>query len=283
MRNSFGDYFNGELAVPNYFFESTKVIIQKQVTQLKRQLKQHNITEHLQVILISVYDAYLQKRESCFSYERYEYLCYLHSKLKSFNNEQALAELLFMANFNSSRFFLYSINNLQVELQANTSNLLLTIARLIKVNNQILISEKGLHKSKSSIQVLIGRWLYEELSYCEIQKPASDTAFKAPVMKVKLNLSVDELGYFVDLFEKTNVLESSSRTGVSKALADICSTKERDIIKWKSLYNNSYSVTPYTQSSVKDILLKMLNIVTKKVYVLLPFLKIDLFGLVINL
>lgn len=277
MQQSFGDYFDRGQAVPDYYHAQTKPAIQKQLTYLKRQCKLAAIGEGLQQIVVAVYEGYLQKVDGCYSYHRYCYLQYLTNNLQVFSNEAELSAQMFAANFNNNRFFLYSVNKIKDLLQTSTTPTLLTVGAMIKTNNQAVINKlRSLHPNKPDIQHTLSIWLYEELGFLDMQQPALVKGTSPDKvlnhLKVKLNLSVDELGYWIDLLEKTQILENNSRTGITKALADVCSTKEREHITWKSLYNNSYNVSPYTQSSVKDMLLKMLHLANKKVYVLLTLL-----------
>jgi hypothetical protein len=277
MQQSFGDYFDRAQAVPYYYHARTKPVVQKQLIHFKRQCMLAVIGDHLQQIVVAIYDGYLQKKEADYSYQRYCYLQYLSRQLQNFGNEAELSAQLFAANFNNNRFFLYSVNAMKNLIDNSTTPTQLTIGGLIKTNNQVIIDKtKSLHPHKPDIQHMLSIWLYEELGYWDIQQPALVKGASADKilqhLKVKLNLSVDELGYWVDLLEKTEILENNSRTGITKALAEVCSTKERTHIAWKSLYNNSYHVSPHTQTKVKDMLLKMLNVATKKVYFFITLL-----------
>lgn len=108
---------------------------------------------------------------------------------------------------------------------------------------------------------MIGRWLNAEFYFLELQEPS--TAYAATATKregkIRINLSVDALAYFLFLFEESGIVEAAVKKQIFELVATKCSSKEQINIAYKSLLNRSYDVDRYTKESVKTTVIKMLR------------------------
>ncbi len=267
MQHDFKEYFILTNTGTQYFSNITEPIIKKDSVALKKLFKQINIDETLQQIVIAVFEEYRTDKNVC-TYHRYFYLEQLYKKMIRIQDEKILIACLYEMNFNSILFFKYYILYIKTLFSDthSTDTTMLLLASYIKENNQhLLYNNCALYPEEISIKTMVGKYWEDELYFLELQEPKTNYATATQKKgKIKINISVEALAYFLFLFEESGMVEATVKKQIFELVANHCSSKEQMNIAYKSLQNSSYDISAYTKNKVKDILIKMVNLVNRK-------------------
>ena len=267
MLNDFNEYFDHNCIVTDFYRNNTQSLIKQYSTALQKHLSEINIEEALQQIIVTVFEAYHTDKNTC-TYQRCFYLEKLYNKLMIVKDKDSVIQCLYEMNFNSIQFFAYSTQQIKTLVAANAKNetAALLLASFTKENNQrMVLSDLALYPGEISIKKMMGNWLNEELYFLELQEPKVIYGTQ-PLKKgkIKINLSVDALAYFLYLMEESGMVAATVKKQIFELVANACSSKEQTHIAYRSLQNSSYDISHYTKTKVKDVLIKMLNVVNRK-------------------
>lgn len=269
LQNNFKGYFDVHVAMPVCCCKHAAPELNNYTNTLKKLLKKNSIDLKLCPVIIEHFESCIDNSD-LFSYHRYAYLKQLFPAIvaASGGGGKAVIECLCHYNFNSYRFFSFYIQYMQ-QLLAEVAEPPELLLLLNKENNQLIDPVyTSLHAERMSIKDMVGNWLYEEQQIYELRRSAPITA--QPVMagaggafKAKVELSVDETGYLLDLLYREKVYDTNSRKALYKMIAPHCSTKERANVAWNSLYKSAYDVSPYTRKIIKDLFIRLINRVNR--------------------
>ena len=77
--------------------------------------------------------------------------------------------------------------------------------------------------------------------------------------KIRTKLSVPQLAYFFRIMYQLNLINNSNQSDILNFLSSNFETENTSEISFNSLKSKYYSVDPSTRSSVREIIIKMMN------------------------
>ncbi len=266
MRYDFKDHANKLITVTHYYRDETAAMVKKYSTAQKKLWKQLNISERLQQIVLSVFEEYIEE-EDCCSYQRYHYLQKLNASLLQSKDENSLIESLFAMNYNSFLFIKWYANNLTDRSQSNDKNesrKQILHTQLQENDQRMQLQDIALFPEEQSVKTAIRRHLEAETQCLQLQESAvTYKGINDKIPKIQLDLSVKEIACIIKLMEETGMIKYEFKKDIFEWVVTHCSSKEQTEISYGSLYKNYRDIEPATKKSVKNILLKLLNIVNR--------------------
>ena len=167
--------------------------------------------------------------------------------------------------------FYYNISIIKQELNKEpvVSKQVHLLYHYLKEYNQMQVSTNLVYNPNlppTKLQVIT--WIEEELNYIQrinnrVEEGAPDPT-KDKKNKISLNLSVAQLAYFVKLLVEVKIMDGTNQNELMRFLVNHCQTFKTEVISFKSLSSKFYNIEQSTKQSVKDIIIKLLNLANKK-------------------
>ena len=170
-------------------------------------------------------------------------------------------------NYNSFLFIKWYANNLTDRSQSNDKNesrKQILHTQLQENDQRMQLQDIALFPEEQSVKTAIRRHLEAETQCLQLQESAvTYKGINDKIPKIQLDLSVKEIACFIKLMEEAGIIKAKVKKDIFEWVAAHCSSKEQTEISSESLYKKYRDIEPATKKSVKNILLKMLNIVNR--------------------
>lgn len=186
-------------------------------------------------------------------------------------NENKLINILNAINYNHQGMFYYGISIIKQELNKEPaiSKQVNLLYHYLKEYNQMQVNTRlAYNPNLPSTRLQIITWIEEEINYIQrvntIEEEGTIEPTREISKKVAFNLSVAQLAYFVKLLVEGRVIDGTNQNELMRFLANHCQTLKTEEISFKSLSSKFYNIEQSTKQSVKDIVIKLLNLANRK-------------------
>jgi hypothetical protein len=258
MQSDFAFYMDTKLIAP----VSYQLAIKKQLATAPDFMKK--VDHECGKILTTAFT-----KEDRLTYEQLDYLKELHEELNILLDEHEdriqmkLLDLLIYLNFNDKRFYDYSINSIEKELEEVPTNQQLIRLKWYQARINSSPVKEGVNYSNTSMKLkeLLQSWLTQMIDYLEyVEKRTTDANLtKQSTPKLHIGRSIKELACVVNLLVETEIITNKNKTEVAEFFALHISTIQTDDISKDSLLRKMYNIDPNIKRSVRDGLLELAN------------------------
>jgi len=231
------------------------------ITEIRQGLESQGIEEEY----VSILTAPLQNLITikAIPYQRLLFLHELKDGLNGLINKpeniaHKLFDLLVYLNFNDTRYYQYVTGLIERDLDeipgiTNKLNQLYWIQK--RINQAAIKPGFSFIASEPSLKEQLQLWLKEEISYISISAQPEEQQ----IAKVKFDLSVHQLGYFLNLLVEQGIITNEVKKEVAKVCAQFMSSTKQENIAYHSLLNKFSEASPSVVKSVRDMLLDLVN------------------------
>jgi hypothetical protein len=263
-------YLDFHCNVPIVYLLSAREIFRKEIPLLYQALSSFGVDDSVQAIILAPFNKIMEAEKV--SFQRIHYLNKLNANLQQLptgsSSEDVERTLLFM-NFNNTRYLQYKLNVLADDIEAlsTVQQQLMQTKLQLKITMQQLQHPNYRYTCKyPSLKEQLCDWLTHESSYLEQKMLYPDDTLlpeeivKWTAFKLKLNLSVIELGYLIRLMVEQNLILNENRSDVADFFAQHFATNNSSSISGESLRKKMYN---YPTSSVKSIRNHLIDLINK--------------------
>lgn len=279
IEKEYNEYLNVNIMVPRRTVLMNEYAMNPKLDFVRDSLLAMEINQELlkilfePLLLLSTINTHKQITYYQFNYAK-EYISELtvmiNENPRSIHDAE-LCDWLLDLNINSFRFFDYKTNMILEDLKKCESDvecLELLYKKLKKFNQHRSKINKSFNDKLPDIKVQISNWLEEEIEYINrkrnlVEYTSGSIKPLEPNNKILLNLSVAQIGYFINLLIRVGIIKHPNQREVFKMITENFKTKGTDTISIDSLSTKFYNVEETTKSTIKSKLIELLNL-TKK-------------------
>jgi len=194
-----------------------------------------------------------------------------HSPEDSDVNEE-LRNLMYYLNYNSVKSFTYHTNYIDILLSETDSRaeMIERLSFILKKINQAQVKPGiGYNISAPSLKDQLNSYIIEEIEHLQRIHQFGDTpssrSFKEllSIYKIQLAMSVPQIAFFVKLLVEAKVILNDNIVELLRFLSKFLVSKRSETVSYDSLRSKYYNVEQSTKSSVKNILIRMINLVDR--------------------
>ncbi len=282
IERHFSKYFNQDAKSPESYRYIVHREIQEKVPDVRHRLEKKGIDKQLMAIALFPLDEFIEgvhRKEV--SYRRLIYYKELLNELYELGDAQLENEklnlqvcmVLCYLNYNANRFYKYCIQKISqyIQKQRSLSGQMEKLAYLLKLNNQIQVKPGfAYHPKAHTFQEQLSEWITEELHYLEKRQqllnpyPANADEPVQKNFKLKTDLSVPQLAYFLKLLIETGIIKNKNTLEVIRFTAGIIQTKNTENISWGGLRARFYQPQQHAVETIKDRVISFLNYIRKE-------------------
>ena len=271
LESHFKQYFDLECKVPALYLKRVAREIKPGCEQLRSLLQERNVNEDLVDLICRAFKGPLDKSGKLSFMELKNLKEMLQAILQDLpSTGDNISNLLLHLNFNSKDYFDHyvklhinytnGINNTQEKIDYYSLQM--------KMINQVQ-REPGiaLRPSAPSILDQIGSWISEELYFLEKRCLSGSTLTTgkndelAGTEKIQTSLSVAHLSLGVKLLMDAGVIINDNATEMMRIVSRNFSTVKKESISEDSLRNKAYNVESGTVEGMKEVIIKLMNLV----------------------
>lgn len=269
LERSCPQYLDFRCKVPLIYLITARQVVSKELPGLRQLLSKTGITDMLLEIVLAPMEELAQTLN--ISYQRLYYIKAFCKKLQELPADSTAAhveDVLSYMNYNNKIYLIYKATQLKESINAHPTahDQLMQTKWLLKKNNQQLehphFQYTHLHPS---LKEQIREWLTEESIYLEYKvsnpgtTPLPNEVAKWLAFKMKFDMAVTDLGYFLYVMMESGLIMNNNKTEVAEFAAQFfCTTNKQDISP-ESLRHKMYSYTESSAASVRDRLLELYN------------------------
>jgi len=262
-------YLDFHCKISLIYLQSARQLFIKEIPVLRQLFSGTGITESAQKIILAPFEKVIQSDNV--SFQRVHYLKKLSTLLQQLPPESTtehIDKLLLFMNFNNGYYVEYKLASLSENIKSFSTNdqQLIQIDWLLKINNQQREHPNYQYAHNlPSLKEQIREWLTYESTYLErkLLRPESpllpEEVARWQAFKVKVDLSVNEIGYLLRLMMEHGMILNTNRTEVADFFAQYFAAKNQASISGVSLRQKLYSYLPSSAESVRDHLLGLFN------------------------
>lgn len=278
LQQQFAQHFVIETWVPTHYREIAICDIGHNLPALSHQLAAR-LTDHelLNICLQPLQQFSNRGHEQDITYQHIQYLKELKAELTRIaydpaihNVPKALHRTLLHLNFNAAEYHTYFIQTIKNAIRKEELGYMDQISQLHRfrkiINQQKVKKDVAFNPNEPPIAQQLTQWINEEAEYTAFnmaleKQRLENTCLLTEGYKVKTNLSVYELAYFVRLLMEAKVIFVDKVTHFLKFLSLTHETKDQKSFSDHSIRNKFYDIERSTLLSMKRILQKMLEII----------------------
>jgi hypothetical protein len=268
-------YFDREMKISENSRNLMRLQAKTQLKLIQKEARKIDIPEELIQILCAPFQE-LFAEDKIITYQKAAYLECLYKRLVAFFAEPVsmktinrLHEYLVFVNFNSLRYYNFTVNRYQEKAShcGNTRDQIELFYREKTQLNQLPIQQGiSLKPSRPDIKEQIGTWLSEEIYFLDkrqqLSNPhANDTRDQQAEQKIHTSLSVAHLSLAVKLLVEAKVITNRNYTELLRIVAKNFKTDRNEELSDNSLRNKYYSVENGTLRNMKEVLIGLINLV----------------------
>ncbi len=273
----FSIHFNIDEKVPDIYYLIYSKDFEQQLSELNLQLKNKSVDQELISIINSAYSfTSNDSNKHTFTYRNIIYLKELISELTGVVLDKSLhksaRDVLLYLNFNKLEFFKYLVDNLQEEYnKVKTSEAKLELLQYQrKLFRQMHTKPNfALFFELPSIKEQVLYWIEEEINFVESQNkeaeqlPEKKETEQKTESKISVTLSVGQLGYLIRILTLGKVITNNNQSDIIRIFASNFRTYKTEEISYGSLYGKYFKPEPAAIREVKDVLLRLINLMNK--------------------
>ncbi|WPV66376.1 hypothetical protein [Chitinophaga sp. LS1] len=262
-------YLDFHCKIPFIYLLSARQAFTKEIPLLRQLLSSFGIIDFVQEIIIAPFEEVLQTDN--ISYHRLYYIKELSKHLQqlpSDSTSEHVENILIYMNFNNEIYLNYRLDIISENIKSfpTTQQQLIQTKLLLKMNSQ-----KRQHPNYRythhlpSLKEQIRDWLTDEHTFLEqkILYPENtllpEEVARWQAYKVKVDLSVNELGYLIRLMIEHGLILNDNRTEVADFFAQYFATNNQKSLSHLSLRQKMYNYPPSSTESVRGLLLDLFN------------------------
>lgn len=277
VEQHFSNYFNLDQKAPdNYLFVVKKELVE-QLTMLEQALQKKDTEQELiNIVFPFLFNSFLDNKTN---FTTYRQLIYARELIRELNDlisansfYSSIEELLLYLNFNHIACFKYLIDKLQeAGNQLQTEDAKIDALKYQRKLLRQMPSKPGfaLFFQLQSLKEQVLYWIEEEIIFTESQnKPLEllrekkDNEQKTE-SKIIFALSVAQLAFFIRILNLGKVITNNNQADMIKTFAANFKTHKTEDISYGSLYGKYFKPEPSTIRDIKDVLLRLINLINK--------------------
>src|SRR5690606_1467721 len=135
-----------------------------------------------------------------------------------------------------------------------------------RVRQGILKTDMAYKCENASIAVMLDKWLEEEIKYMEVTKqlklslnPEIRKAGEGSINKIFINISVAEMACLLKVLTDAKVIKIDNYRDLFRTISRVYRTPNSENVSEQSLRSKFYKSEISTKTSVKDLLIRLLN------------------------
>lgn len=196
----------------------------------------------------------------------------LQRKTEKEDINEELRIVLYYLNYNSIKVFAYHaryFGELLTGEDSRTEKIEKLSFALKRINQAQVKPGIYYNRDSPSLKEQLCSYLTEEIEYLEkLQHLTNNPSVRlADLMlqgfKLKLDMSVSQLAFFIKIFIETQIIQNKNLTEVLRFLARYVITKRSESVSYDSLRAKYYNVESGTKEAVRNILFTMIRYVDR--------------------
>lgn len=277
VEQHFSKYFNLDQKAPDNYLFVVKKELAEQLTMLEQALQKTNTEQELiNIVFPFLFNSFLDNKTD---FTTYRHLIYAKELIRELNNlisgnslYASIKEVLLYLNFNHIAFFKYLVDELQeAGNQLQTEDAKIDALKYQRKLLRQMPSKLGfaLFFQLQSIKEQVLYWIEEEIIFIEsqikpldslLEKKENEQKFES---KVIVALSVAQLAFFIRILNLGNIITNNNQADMIRTFASNLKTYKTEDISYGSLYGKYFKPEPSTIRDVKDVLLRLINLINK--------------------
>lgn len=275
IREQFPQYFDELAKAPLMYNTDVHMEIAMSLNSLRRELMTTSKCKMTPVMVLDPLERFYGKPPGhTVSFWRLRYLRYImaHAATVVRNPELTgdpddhLVNLMLYLNYNSRKTFLEFTEFIcyRVPKDLDRETRVGRLSHFLKIATQAMVKPNtGYHPHGPTFKTLMIDHLTAELKSVENDVAPAPVVSEREVTawpRVKLNLSVAQLGCILRLVTESGLVTADNISLLMRSLSLHCATKRSDRISFDSLRNRFYEIESGTQQSVEKILAQLLEL-----------------------
>ena len=268
LKEHYATYFDFKFIMPDGYKWLQVKKIANNLKILKKYLHTVEAPKDFIALICQPFERFIEPKFET-DYAAFDYLQELQNelwcvaKLKADDAVERMITKLFYLNFNSTLFYNYYIQYLQMEASKmeTPSGLIEYYLLVIKSLNQIYVKPNCSYVPQlDSIRDQVAFWITEDLHYlnkkCLPALIVPNELAKDVNKKIHVNLTVTDLAFSIKLLMGDVILHSNYSEVIEKVAKNF-RTNRSESLSNSHTYNEGYNITPGTKEKIKSLLLKM--------------------------
>jgi len=273
----FSKYFNLDQKAPDNHLFIVKKQLAEQLTVIKQALPKTDTDQELiNIVFPFLFNSFLNNKTD---FNTYRQLIYTRELIRELNDLisgnslcSSIEELLLYLNFNHIGFFKYLIDKLQdAGNQLRTEDAKIDALKYQRKLLRQMPDKPGftLFFQLQSIKEQVLYWIEEEIIFTESQNKSLDPLpekkenGQKTESKIIVALSVAQLAFFIRILNLGKIITNNNQADMIKTFASNFKTYKTEEISYGSLYGKYFKPEPSTIRDVKDVLLRLINLINK--------------------
>lgn len=274
FRQHFPDYFNHQATAPLMHVAAIRADINVSAPRLARMLESASADPYILEVVLYPLKSLAAAQTKVPSFNRIRHIRYILTHLEKISargskgddlNAQLLQMLLYL-NYNSKKTFIQLIAYIDLFLRADvdTQQKIDYLSGLRKEVNQATVKPgTGYHDHAPTLKSQLANYVTEELDYLRAMKDRQKSPEDKPgfpgAFKVKLDLSVAQLGCLLRLFTGTGLIDCGNTLALIRFVACNFETRKAGAISAESLRIRYYNIESGTHAAVHQRLEEILK------------------------
>ncbi len=277
VEQHFSKYFNLDQKAPDNYLFVVKKQLAEQLTEIEQALPKTDTDQELINIVFSfLFNSFLNNKTN---FNTYRQLIYARELIRELNDSisgnslcSSIEELLLYLNFNHIGFFKYLIDKLQdAGNQLRTEDAKIDALKYQRKLLRQMPDKPGftLFFQLQSIKEQVLYWIEEEIIFIESQNkqlqlmPEKKEDEQKTESKIIVALSVAQLAFFIRILNLGKIITNNNQSDMIKTFASNFKTYKTEEISYGSLYGKYFKPESSTIRDVKDVLLRLINLINK--------------------
>lgn len=277
VEQHFSKYFNLDQKAPDNSLFIVKKQLAEQLTMIEQALPKTDTDQKLiNIVFPFLFNSFLDNKTDFTTYRHLIYAKELIRELNDLISENSfyssIEALLLYLNFNHIRFFKYLVDELQeAGNQLQTEDAKIDALKYQRKLLRQMPSKLGfaLFFQLQSIKEQVLYWIEEEIIFIESQNksidplPEKKESGQKIESKIIVALSVAQLAFFIRILNLGKIITNNNQADMIKTFASNFKTYKTEEISYGSLYGKYFKPEPSTIRDIKDILLRLINLINK--------------------
>jgi len=277
VEQHFAKYFNLDQKAPDNYLFVVKKQLAEQLTEIEQALPKTDTDQELiNIVFPFLFNSFLNNKTD---FNTYRQLIYTRELIRELNDLisgnslcSSIEELLLYLNFNHIGFFKYLIDKLQdAGNQLQTEDAKIDTLKYQRKLLRQMPSKLGfaLFFQLQSIKEQVLYWIEEEIIFIESQNksidplPEKKESGQKIESKIIVALSVAQLAFFIRILNLGKIITNNNQSDMIKTFASNFKTYKTEEISYGSLYGKYFKPESSTIRDVKDVLLRLINLINK--------------------
>jgi len=281
VERHFAKYFDQDAKAPVAYVAIIKNDLESNLNVIRERLLNRNadprLTDGILYALRKITEGdpsgNVSYRSILYAKELQKELLNLHSNsLQDSDVNEELRNLMYYLNYNSVKSFTYHTNYIDILLSETDSRteMIERLSFILKKVNQAQVKPGiGYHIYSPSLKDQLNGYIIEEIEHLQRIHQFSDTPSSRSLKeliatyKIQLSMSVPQIAFFVKLLVETKLILNENVVELLRFLSKFLVSKRSETVSYDSLRSKYYNVEQSTKNSVKNVLIRMINLVDR--------------------